>query len=104
MYSASFGRNATVLILTGLTVVIMVDIVGIVLVIALLTLPAAIAGAFMRTLGGTMLLAVILSAVFSTIGLGVSFAPEWPAGASIILVAGITYLIVTLGRRLLVSR
>jgi len=87
------------LALTALTVVILVTVVGIVLVIALLTLPVAVAGQFTRTLSGTMLLATILSIVFTTVGLGVSYAPDLPAGATIIMVAGITYLLVLVARR-----
>lgn len=82
------------LALTALTIVILVTVVGIVLVIALLTLPVAVAGYFTRTLSATMRLAIILSAAFTTLGLGVSYGPNLPAGATIIMVAGITYLIV----------
>ena len=82
------------LVLTALTIVILVTVVGIVLVIALLTLPVAVAGYFTRTLSATMRLAVILSAAFTTFGLGVSYGPNLPAGATIIMVAGITYLAV----------
>jgi len=88
------------LVLTALTVVILVTVVGIVLVIALLTLPVAVAGRFTRTLAGTMAVATGLSAVFTTVGLGISYTPDLPAGATIIVVAGLAYLLVLLwGRR-----
>lgn len=87
------------LCLTGLTVVILVDVVGIVMVIALLTLPAAIAGYFTRTLWQTMLLATLLSVLFTTFGLAISYSPDLPAGATIIVFAGVIYLLVAIGNR-----
>ena len=78
--------------LTALTVVLLVSVVGIVLVIALLTLPAAVAGRFTRTLSGTMILAVVLSMIFTTSGLWVSFSFDLPAGATTIVLAGVAYL------------
>jgi zinc transport system permease protein len=80
------------LALTSLTVVLLVSVVGIVLVIALLTLPAAIAGRFTTTLAGMMGLAAILSMTFTTVGLGVSYGPDLPAGAVTIVIAGVTFL------------
>lgn len=85
------------LCLTALTVVILVTVVGIVMVIALLTLPVAVAGQFTRTMWGTMILATILSIVFVVTGLAVSYEPNLPAGATVILIAGLVYLVVTIG-------
>jgi zinc transport system permease protein len=81
------------LCLIALTVVILIQVVGIILVIALLTLPAATAGHFARSLGQMMLLASLLGAVFTTSGLVVSYGPNLPAGATIIVIAGIAYLL-----------
>ncbi|PKK83784.1 MAG: hypothetical protein CVT49_07005 [candidate division Zixibacteria bacterium HGW-Zixibacteria-1] len=85
------------LCLTALTVVILVTVVGIVMVIALLTLPVAVAGHFTRTMWGTMILATILSIVFVVTGLAVSYGPNLPAGATVILIAGLAYLLVAVG-------
>ncbi|MBD3401842.1 iron chelate uptake ABC transporter family permease subunit [candidate division GN15 bacterium] len=84
------------LCLTALTVVLLVSVVGIILVIALLTIPVAVAGKFTRTMWQTMLVATVVSAVFTTLGLAISYAPNWPAGATIILLAGAVYLLVLL--------
>jgi zinc transport system permease protein len=83
------------LCLTALTVVLLSTVVGIVLVIALLTLPAAAAARFTRSLGRMMLVAAILCALFSVGGLALSYGPEWPAGATIIITAGACYLAIT---------
>jgi len=92
------------LALVALTVVLLIRIVGIVLVIALLTLPAAIAGHFARTLTQMMLLAILLSIAFTTAGLAISYTPDLPAGATIIVVAGAAYLAVAAGRPLFPKR
>jgi zinc transport system permease protein len=91
------------LALTALTVVLLVSVVGIVLVIALLTLPVAIAGHFAPSLRGTMVLSALLSIAFTTSGLALSYAPDLPAGATTIVIAGVAYLAV-LGYRSLAPR
>jgi zinc transport system permease protein len=88
------------LCLTALTVVILVSVVGIVLVIALITLPAAVAGHFAATLRRMMVLATIFSMLFTLFGLAISYSPNLPAGATIIVLAGLVYLVVTLGMRM----
>ena len=86
------------MVLIALTVVLLVSVVGIVLVIALLTLPAAIAGQFTTTLRGMMALATLLAISFTTGGLALSYAPDLPAGATTIVVAGIAYIAVISAR------
>jgi zinc transport system permease protein len=93
------GVNVTfyyllLLVLVALTVVTLIYVVGIVLVIALLTLPVAIAGQFARRLWQMMALAALLSALLTTLGLVVSFGPDLPVGATTILLAGGAYLLV----------
>ena len=89
------------LCLTALTVVLLVTVVGIVMVIALLTLPAAIAGYFSRSLWQMMLLATAVCAIITSSGLALSYGPNLPAGATIILLAGAAYLLVAAGRMIL---
>lgn len=88
------------LVLIALTVVLLVSVVGIVLVIALLTLPAAIAGHFTTTLRGMMAVAALLAVAFTTSGLALSYTPDLPAGATTIVIAGLAYLAVLAWRRL----
>jgi len=83
------------LCMAALTVVLLIQVVGLILVIALLTLPAAIAAQYAGSLGRMMVLASILGAVFAVAGLAVSYGPDLPAGATIILVAGGAYLLST---------
>jgi zinc transport system permease protein len=83
------------LCLIALTVVILIQVVGIILVIALLTLPAATARHYVHSLGQMMLLACFFGAVFTTSGLVVSYGPNLPAGATIVVIAGAAYLLTT---------
>ncbi|MBD3166945.1 metal ABC transporter permease [bacterium] len=86
--------NLLIICMTAVTVVVLMQSVGLILVIALLTLPAAAARRLTRSIGSMMLMAGILSLCVAIAGLGVSFALNLPAGASIILVTGIGYLLV----------
>jgi zinc transport system permease protein len=52
------------LLMTAITVVLMTTIIGIVMVIALLTIPAAIAGFFAKKIWMIMVIAVVLTAIF----------------------------------------
>lgn len=86
------------LVSVAITVVLLIQIVGLILVIALLTLPAAIASQYQDSLLKIMVLAIILGAVFTAAGLAVSYQPDLPAGATIILIAGSVYLVSTVGK------
>lgn len=83
------------LCMSALTVVVLIQVVGLILVIALLTLPAAIARQFVQTVRSIMLLAIVLAMIFSVVGLGASYSPDLPAGATIIVIAGAAYLLST---------
>jgi len=87
------------LCLTALTVVLLVTVVGIVMVIALITLPAAVAGELTKRLWHMMALSTVLTVLFTTAGLAFSYGPDLPAGATTIIIAGTTYLLVVLGLR-----
>jgi len=87
------------LCLAALTIVLLVRVVGIVMVIALLTLPASIAGNFSRNILQMMFFSVLLCAGFVVVGLGVSYNMDLPSGPVIIVIAAIVYLLVLLGGR-----
>ena len=92
------GVNTTVfylllLCMVALSVVLLISVVGIVLVIALLAIPAAIAGRFTHRLWPMMALASVFGVAFTTGGLAVSYAPDLPAGATTILLAAGAYLL-----------
>jgi len=79
--------------LIALTVVMVMRMVGIIMVIALLTIPPAIANRFYTSLKGIMALACLLGIVFTLVGMLISFYLNLTSGAMIILVAGATYFL-----------
>lgn len=87
------------LVLVALTVVMLIQVVGLILVIALMTLPAAIAGRFINSLAAMMGIAVLLGMAFTAGGLALSYAPDLPSGPVIILLAGLSYLAAAFFRR-----
>jgi len=87
------------LCLTALTVVLLVMVVGLVMVIALLSIPVAIAGKFVRSLWQMMIAAGALSAAFIFLGLSLTYDTNLPPGATTIVLAGAAYVVVSLGAR-----
>ncbi|HFQ81539.1 MAG TPA: metal ABC transporter permease [Desulfobacterales bacterium] len=88
------------LMMIALAVVLLVRVVGIVMVVALLTLPAAIAGHFVNRLGRMMVMASLLCMIFISGGLAWSYSLDLPSGPVIIVLAGGAYLITLLISRL----
>jgi zinc transport system permease protein len=84
------------LCLIALTVVVLIKVVGIILVIALLTIPAALARRFTHDIRKMMLLAVIFGALFAFFGLWLSYEYDVASGATIILLGG-TVLLASFG-------
>lgn len=78
--------------LVAISIVLLMKIIGIILVIALLTIPATIASLFTNRLYVMMGSAAVFCALFSFLGIGASFLLNWPPGATIALVAAISYL------------
>jgi zinc transport system permease protein len=79
------------LCIVALTVVLLIQIVGLILVMALLVLPAAAASLHVTSVTRMMLLAVAFSALVTTAGLAASFAADLPAGATMVVAAGVLY-------------
>jgi zinc transport system permease protein len=77
----------------ALTVVMMMRVVGLIMVIALLTMPAAISGQFATDMKKMMVLASLLGVTFTTTGLWLSYFLNLTSGATIILVSGAAYLL-----------
>lgn len=77
----------------ALTVVLLIQIVGLILVIALLIFPAAFASQFFHSIFKIMLAAIIICIVITLSGLTISYQPNLPVGATIILVAGAFYIL-----------
>jgi zinc transport system permease protein len=81
------------IVLLALGIVMVIQVVGLILVIALLTIPPYIAEKFSKSLFQMMILSSMLGAFFTVSGLWFSYEFNLTSGASIILVAGIGFLI-----------
>jgi zinc transport system permease protein len=77
----------------ALTVGMMMKVVGLIMVIALLTIPAAISGQLVKDMRAMMLVASLLGMIFTTTGLWLSYSLNLTSGATIILVAGAAYFL-----------
>ena len=88
------------LVMIALTVVMIMRVVGLILVIALMTIPAAISGQWVKGLPKMMVLACILGALFTTTGLWLSYFLNLTSGATIILVSGGVYLLSLIAKSL----
>jgi zinc transport system permease protein len=71
----------------ALSVIMLIRIVGLVLVIALLSIPPFIAEKFCRSLKATMAASVFLNCLFSVVGLWLSYTFNLTSGATIIMIA-----------------
>lgn len=82
-----------ILVLSALTVVIAIKVVGLILVIALLTIPIYIAEKLSNSLGKMMMISGILSTFFTLSGLVLSYHFDLTSGASIILISALCLII-----------
>jgi len=81
------------LIMTALSVVITIRLVGLILVIALLTIPPYIAENYVHSLGTMMVFSALLGIFFTVCGLYISFNYDLTSGAAIIMVAGTAFFV-----------
>ncbi len=78
-----------ILLLSALTIVVAIKVVGLILVIALLTIPIYIAEKLSNSLGVMMIVSGLLSTIFTLFGLAISYLYDITSGASIIIVSAI---------------
>lgn len=85
-----------ILVLSALCVVAAIKAVGLILVIALLTIPTYLAETFANKLSTMMILSSLLATIFTLIGLSVSYFYDISSGASIIISAVVILSVVKL--------
>jgi zinc transport system permease protein len=89
--------------LLAVSIVMVIQVVGLILVIALLTIPPFIVERYAQSLFQMMVGASMLGAVFTVAGLWLSYAFDLTSGASIIMVAGAAFFIALLAERWVVK-
>lgn len=87
------GLYFTLIGMLAVTIVLVIQVVGLILVIALLTIPPYIVEKYARSLAQMMVGSSILGAVFTVTGLWLAYRFNLTSGASIIVVSGIAFVI-----------
>jgi len=88
-----------ILVLSALSVVVAIKVVGLILIIALLTIPIYMAQNLSSTLYGVMIKSSLISTFFTLSGLALSYNFNLTSGATIILVAAVSLLFFMLIRK-----
>ena len=79
--------------LVALSVVVLIKVVGVILIIALLSIPAAISKQFTYNVKKVMVYSVIIGIILNATGLLLSYIFNLASGATIVLVLGISFII-----------
>ncbi|MBN1166224.1 MAG: metal ABC transporter permease [Methanospirillaceae archaeon] len=101
---AFMALNLLMLLLIVIAIVILIRVVGIILVIALLSIPASTARQYAGSLHQMMIYAILIGIFCSTVGIWLSYLWNIPSGATIILVALVVYLLSILQKTLVLRR
>lgn len=96
--------NFILLALIAFTIVILIKLVGVILAIAMLTIPAAVAGVFNDDLKSMMLSAVTISLILTALGSFAAIALDVPPGAGIVILMGVVFIVALLARLKFVER
>ena len=89
--------------MVALSVVILIKVVGIILVIALLTIPAAICRQFTNNIKTLIFLSMSTGIILTISGLWISYILDLASGATIIIVLGAVFLLSSLAKYLFLS-
>lgn len=87
------------LCLVSLAVVLLVQVIGTILALALLTIPATVASLFTSRLSSMMILSIFFSAASVIKGIYLSYVFDWPPGATIALLSASLYAACLLFRK-----
>jgi len=89
----------TLLGLISLSIVLLLQVIGIILVIALLTIPPTIAALFTGRLIKIMISSILLAIIFNTLGILFAYSLDIPPGATVAIICALSYVIVLIGKR-----
>lgn len=81
------------LAMISLSIVLLIKIIGVILIIALLTIPATIANFFTFKLPKMMIISIILCIFFNLLGIYISYILSFPPGATISIICTIFYIV-----------
>lgn len=100
-FARSAGVNTTLVgyilsVITAVTIVLSIRVMGIILLISLMTLPVVIANSVTKSYGKITILASIIAAIGALTGVVISYYLEVPSGPAIIFVLTLVLIIVKL--------
>lgn len=95
--------NLALYLLIALSVVVLIQSVGLILVLSLMTIPSAAVAPYARSLLQMLLMSVLLNWVISFGGLWLSYSYDLPTGSTIILLAAAFFVLTRLFRCILKS-
>jgi zinc transport system permease protein len=81
------GLNVLLAVVTAVTVVVSMRVVGLLLISALMIVPVASAQALARSFRSTLALAVVIGVVAAVTGVVISYYQDTPSGGTIVLIA-----------------
>lgn len=86
------------MVLIALTTVVLIKVVGVILVIAMLTIPASISGLFTKDLKQMMIFGIGIGLIINIAGLLLSLWYNLPPGSTIVLCLGVVFLLALIGK------
>jgi len=95
--------NTIILILIALTVTLLIKVVGVVLILAMLTIPSAISNLFTKRLSMMMVGSSVLGVLLAIGGILLSIELDSPTGATIVIIMGAGYLLALLGKSIYIK-
>jgi len=88
------GMEAVLMVLLSATILVTVRVIGVLLISALLVLPAVTARLLTNSFGRMLWLSPVLGAIFGGVGMYVSWYADVPSGAVIILAGTLVFIVV----------
>lgn len=85
-------------------IIVLIRVVGIILTIALMTIPTSIAKLFCKSLSRVVCISILVSTVFCILGLAVSYYINIPSGVCIIIISTVVYLLLLLSKNTVQKR
>ncbi len=89
------------LCLISISVVLMIQMVGLILALALLVIPSATAALFARSFHSMIIISILLCFLGCVSGLVLSYQPDIPSGAMMVVMTVMTYFLALVFRKLI---
>ncbi len=98
------GLNLVLAMVTSVTVVVSMRVVGLLLISALMVVPVATAQLVARSFRGTLVIATLVAVLASVAGVAISFQADTPSGGTIVLLAIAAFVVVAAGAAIASAR